>query len=237
MVDLKTSLIEIHEKHKKISWSHPRALIFSTVLAKYFDYHNFLEIGAWLGAVPKIISDLQQLLEIDQFNYFLLIDNFEYHPVNIPDAETLQKILRDYDKKINIDVAKSDINLIGALENNLKVFVDTVHFDSVKWQTDLIVQFEMVHHYCHGNTLYIFDDYIAEWPDVIYCVDYILKKYKMKVIATFGPKIYIGTQKLKREILKYLKSLPEEDPIKDLFNVRETIKHGLVISSGKELMI
>lgn len=213
------------------AWTHPRTLILITVLSEIFNYKSFAEIGSWVGAVPVMLKKLEGFLEIDQVNDFMLIENFEDHksmgrdfPVKDPDSLT-NFIKQQVSSAVEITVQN---NL-----NNLRGSFDVVHFDSVKWQTELLNQFETIYQHTHDETLFVFDDYMAEWPDVIYCVNKISVERGLAIVASFGPKIYLGSPNLKDAALSWVNKSVLAHRV---FNVRETIQFGLVISSGPLLM-
>lgn len=224
---LKEYLVNLNDSYKHIAWTHPRAILLIAVLVDHLQLKRMIEIGTWMGAVPMMLQQLQSRCGTNGLQTFDLIENFEDHSPPIDNPMALKNRINDAFPNLDITISQDLSSLSGS--------VDLIHFDSVKWQTQLLEQFETIKEHTHSHTLFVFDDYIAEWPDVIYCVDKIKEKHGYEVIATFGPKIYLGTASLKESILDYLST--QQRLLESFFNIRETIKHGLVISSGPELMI
>ena len=224
---IRSYLIELYNEHKEISWTHPRTLLLLAVLTKTLKYKNFTEVGTWLGAVPIMIKKLEYYFDSDQLKDFVLIENFKDHIANkikISDSLALQNHINKYIPNVNINVY-TDVSQINST-------IDVIHFDSVKYQRDLINQFDSLKNYFTPNTLYIFDDYIAEWPDVIYCVDTIANYRNLSRVASFGPKVYLCTPQLKDYILRLISSNEE---LKTYMDIRNTLKYGDVIGSDGNL--
>lgn len=228
--DLNQQLRRIYQQRQSISWTHPRTLVLIPFLTSYLNWNCLLEFGAWLGAVPIMLKDIELTMGLNHMNQFILIETFEDHEGEIINADGLRQHIER-----NIQSVDSKIEIYKSVLDMPEHRLDVVHFDSVKWQTELVEQFKDIQQYTHTNTMYVFDDYIAEWPDVIYCVDRIRNEYQLEVISTMGPKIFLGSPELKRQVLEIMEQHPEVSP--RIFNIRETIAHGPVVSSGPDLMI
>jgi hypothetical protein len=229
MVTIQQQISILDKEFKDISWTHPRNIVILPIVSKKLNYEHMLEIGTYMGAVPIMIKNLEKCLEMDCIKKFTLIENFEDHlmfKLEVTNSASLKtSILNNIPSTVDITIKNS----LAQISTDVRPCFDIIHFDSVKWQYLLIKQFNTIKKYCHNDTLFVFDDYIAEWPDVIYCVDEIIKQNSLSVIATFGPKIYIGSESLKNKILEAVTDI-------ELFNIRETILHGNVVSSGPELI-
>ena len=230
---LKNYLQDLNQEFYHDSWTHPRTLFLLSLLIEEFKYKSFLEIGSWLGSVPVMLQNISNHLHISQLEKFVLIDNFEDHKITLPYNGTIvnaQQLHQHVTQKLlhtEVEIYENISNVVGSF--------DIMHFDSVKWKTELITQFEQIYKSANLNAVFLFDDYIAEWPDVIYCVDCIQQKYNLEVVATFGPKIYLTNGQQKNNILNFCRA--RQDLVDSLLNIRYTIKHGYVISSGPDLMI
>lgn len=229
MHELSEKLVSLNKEFEDISWTHPKNIVILPIISEKMNYKHMLEIGTYMGAVPIMIKHLEKYLGIDCIKQFTLIENFDDHlmwKTEVADPLALKEVMiRKISSPVDIIIKNS---LVQISENSLPCF-DVIHFDSVKWQYLLIKQFNAIQKYCHKNTLFIFDDYIAEWPDVIYCVNEIVKQNNLYVIATFGPKIYVGSNESKNRILEIVSNV-------EFFNIRETILYGNVISSGSGLI-
>lgn len=224
---IKQFLIQLYDEYKDQSWTHPRTLLLLAVLTKNLGYKNFVEVGTWLGAVPIMVKKIENYFNSDQLSNFVLIENFVDHVSNgleIADKDSLIQ-------HINTHIPNSKVTVYNdVLEINSRI--DVIHFDSVKYQRELIAQFDQLKKYFTANTLYIFDDYIAEWSDVAYCVDVIASYNNLVVVAAFGPKIYLCSPELKQHILRLIKNNQE---LSSYIDVRTTIKHGDVLGSNYNL--
>jgi len=224
---IKQFLIQLYNEHKDQSWTHPRTLLLLSVLTKNLSYKNFVEIGTWLGTVPIMVKKLENYFNSDQLSNFVLIENFVDHVSNgieIADKDSLTQHINTHIPNIKVTV----YNHVSEINSQ----IDVIHFDSVKYQRELITQFDQLKKYFTANTLYIFDDYIAEWPDVAYCVDVIASYNNLVVVAAFGPKIYLCSPQLKQHILRLIKDLQE---LSSYIDVRTTLKHGAVLGSNYNL--
>lgn len=226
--DLKLRLRSLNTAMINDSWTHPRTLVLLVLLAKWYNFIHFLEIGAWKGAVPIMIKSIEQWFGQDQFSRFTLIENFEDFHANDPLA--------------NPESLSNHIAQQLPMPTNLEIFriiktpdqvIDAVHFDSAKFQFMLIDQFNALFKYCSKQCVFVFDDYIAEWPDVIYCVDQIIEMHGLAVVASFGPKIYVANSSLKHNIIDTVR----KNNMESIFSIRHSIKHGEIVSSGPDLMI
>lgn len=222
-------LKNINRQLQHISWSHPRTILLLNILSSYTNAKTFLEIGTYMASVPKIYYEIDKLLNKPTDIDFILIDNFEDHQNNeVCDTESLKSFVKNKHGIQRVDVFTS-------LENVCRQ-IDIVHFDSVKWQYQLIDQFDSIVKYFTENTIYVFDDYIAEWPDVIHCVNHLKREHNLAVLASFGPKIYLIKRSKKDNILTQLQTNTLISDFK-FFDIRETIEHGPIVSSGSGLMI
>lgn len=230
---LREHLQELNAKFYQDSWTHPRTLLLASVMSQEFGYGSMLEIGAWMGAVPKMLDDLARYLGHKNPRDFVLIDNFMDHERVQPCSGTVTtpEQLQQY---VSNDLGPGRVQVFRDL-SSLSGSFDIMHFDSVKWRTELLEQFDQVREQATPNAVFIFDDYIAEWPDVIYCVDTVQQRHALEVVASFGPKIYLSTAEVKNQVLQLCRD--RRDLARSLLNVRHTIKHGEVVSSGPDLMM
>lgn len=222
-------LKNINQQLQHISWSHPRTLLLLNILSSYTNAKTFLEIGTYMASVPRIYREIDKLLGKPTDIDFILIDNFEDHKNNeVCDPKSLKAF-------VNTEHDIDRVDVFTSLEKVCRQ-IDIVHFDSVKWQYQLIDQFDSLVKYFTEHTIYVFDDYIAEWPDVIHCVNHLKREHNLAVLASFGPKIYLIKRSQKDNILTQLNS---DTLILDhnFFNIRETIEHGPIVSSASGLMI
>jgi len=225
---IKNFIGEIHADYKDMSWTHPRTLLLLSVITDKLGFKNFTEIGTWLGAVPIMTKKLESYFGSNQLNDFVLVENFQDHVINnmkVVDGDSLTKHINDHISDINIKV---HTNI-----SDIDTSIDVIHFDSVKYQRDLLKQFDALRKYFTPNTLYIFDDYIAEWPDVIHCVDAIADYHSLEMIGGFGPKVYLGSKDIKEQILAVVQ---EREELLTYLEPRHTVEHGLVIGPGRNLV-
>lgn len=226
--DFSDRLTKLHLEFANDSWSHPRTLVFLVVISKILDCRHFFEIGTWKGSVPIMLKRMEKWFDINQFQKITLVENFQDFDVNDHLASS-ENLLSSIQQKIGMPV---DIDISRIIKKPLTQ-IDAIHFDSTKWQYMLIDQFTALKKYCSTKCVFVFDDYIAEWPDVIHCVNEIITNHELTVVGTFGPKIYVTDLKNKQLILGAIQDMGYTN----IFNIRHSIDWGDIVSSGPDLMI
>ncbi len=226
--DLQKYVNSLNTEYHAISYSQSSDLLLAAILIKEMGYNNFTEVGTWLGGTPIMLKKLENYFGGDRLTDLVLVENLQDHlkedsiafEFGITSNDKLKEYIKYHISSVNITIH----NDVSQINNE----IDIVHFDSVKDHINLIYQFDLLKKYYKPTTMFIFDDYSAEWPDVMYGADLIASYNNLEQVAALGHKAYLCSPSLKEHILNLVKS---SIVFSQFLEVRKTFKHGELIGS------